>query len=485
MRLLDVATAEIWKKSDLEKKNLLKQHGTYAIVSHRWTDSEITFEKFETLDGELSSELSREERRDLREKELGNPEKFDHISQRGLAKIARACSLARKDGIPYIWIDTCCINKGPGSNSSEVSQDINSMFRYYKEAQVCYTFLLDVSDNESERHYDGDNKVRAFKQSEWFTRGWTLQELLAPRELRFFDYCWRPIKTKKDRSAEIHEASRIDPRYLNGDFTGACIAVKMSWISGRTTSIRDDMAYCLLGIFGISMNAIYGEEEAAFLRLEEELVKKFKDESIFAWTIGNPLGLANTHVQQSHGLLAPWPSCFRNSDDLTIDCNKLYKERNGVGYDVIRQGIEFQIPGRLPDHGNGVEWNTRTANRRQNYELGLNCWRKGQEKRGSVTIDLWKDGRGQWRRVNVYNLKLDHKLRKSFISFFPTTRPYLMPHKVPGDDDWDRILADALDQELESTQRSLMQWAMLCQAPYLQRTSVIYETRRLPLSRSI
>ncbi|KAL9625172.1 MAG: hypothetical protein Q9160_000574 [Pyrenula sp. 1 TL-2023] len=112
-------------------------------------------------------------------------------------------------------------------------------------------------------------------------------------------------------------------------------------------------------------------------------------------------------------------------------------------------GIEFEIPGRLPDQGNGVEWNTLIANRRSQYDLGLNCWVKGQEGKGNVTIMLRKDQQDQWRRADVGNLHLMKSLRKSVTLFFPTTRPYHIPHKVSGDKDWAIVLAHEVDQEIE------------------------------------
>jgi hypothetical protein len=163
----------------------------------------------------------------------------------GLAKIAWACYLARKDSIPYIWIDTCCIESGPGSDIRERSQAINSMFRWYREAAVRYAFLLNASDDNNE-HRKG--QITSFEKSEWFTRGWTLQELLAPQNLRFYDCHWRQIGPKTRRSSEIYSATGIAPKYLNGNFHGAGIAVKMSWLAGRTAGIRDDIAYCMLGI---------------------------------------------------------------------------------------------------------------------------------------------------------------------------------------------------------------------------------------------
>lgn len=272
----------------------------------------------------------------------------------------------------------------------------------------------------------------------------SLQELLAPQSLWFFDHHWRKIGTREDRSDEIQMASGIQAAYLGGDFLGACVAVKMSWLSRRTTGLRDDIAYCMLGLFGISMDVRYGEEENAFLRLEEELIRRTRDESIFAWTIDESPSLN----RQEYGLLALWPSCFRNSRDLTTNNAKQYKPRNGTGYRVTEQGIEFEIPGRLADHGNGVEWNTLIANRRTTYDLGLNCWKTNQDRDKSVTIHLQKDQNNVWRRVNVESLDFGRKLRKSTQLFFPTTRPYYIPNKLSDHDNLGKDLADRVDLEI-------------------------------------
>ena len=461
MRLLNVNTFKIEKKDDLLRDDRLRDNGKYAIVSHRWKKNEVRFSEFE-------KKLEQDNNIFKLKNEKGEIKRFKEIE---IEKIARACSQAQEDKIPYIWMDTCCISD---RDLVERSQAINSMFNWYKEAEVCYAFLLDVSNDPKEREAVNkfrkeqnrlrkeenklrdvedklpieDNYLRPFEKSEWFTRGWTLQELLAPENLHFFDHRWQKIGDKETRSIEVQSATKIETQYLKGNFTGACLAVRMSWAANRRTTIRDDMAYCMLGVFGISMDVRYGENEKAFLRLQEVLVENFNDESIFAWTIDD------ADSSEPYGLLAPWPSCFKHSDSLTIDCPNLRKERQGHGYSVQRgktRGIEFEIPGRLPDQGNGVEWNTLIANRRSSYQLGINCWKASKEKAGSVTIELAKDAQGCWRRVNVGELHTGKNLRKSSILFFPTTRPYLIPHTASrdGKEDWGKVLAERVTDQIE------------------------------------
>jgi hypothetical protein len=220
-------------------------------------------------------------------------------------------------------------------------------------------------------------------KSNWFTRGWTLQELLAPKELEFFDKTWQLMDTRAKHSKTIEDATSIAPEYLNGDlrFRKACIATKMSWASCRTTSLPADAAYCMVGLFDIkNMTVHYGHGQAAFLRLQEELVNQTNDESIFAWT---------NHSLPESGLLAPSPSCSAGSAGFTTR-NKDCKRR--AGYSTSMGGIKFWLPSALPDHANGADWNSLIAQRRTSYDLRLKYWTAGTGKNAkTVMISLQKD----------------------------------------------------------------------------------------------
>ena len=434
MRLIDTRSFEIRQLDELKR---LEKDGEYAIVSHRWNDKdEDVFEKLEIL--------HRKERDTRQDKQAEQVKKLLETSNdESISKIRFACREARRDNIPYVWIDTCCIDK---RDLRELSQAINSMFRWYKEARVCYTYLSDVRIN-----YPADE----FKKSVWFTRGWTLQELLAPRQLRFFDLNWNRLGTKETMVSQIHEATNIKPQYLNGDFTGACIAEKMSCASARTTKIRDDMAYSMLGIFGITMDVRYGEEEDAFLRLEENLVEKTRDESIFAWTIPPSLkgGLS---TWPALGLLAPWPSCFSDSGSLTIESGE-YKPRSDVGYSITKKGVEFAIPMLFPDSGNGTDWNNARNGLRRNYKLGLNCWTVGPNSGGHVIIHLKRESKhGQWQRINLDSLSCgDRSLRSSSILGFSKTRKMYISHGDNGHGKCGQEIAELTDKEIERKRRIL------------------------------
>ncbi len=199
----------------------------------------------------------------------------------GYEKLQGCCRQAEKDGLEYVWIDTCCIDK---DKLSELSEAINSMFQFYRDADICYAYLSDVP------HGDNPGDVGSqFPSSRWFKRGWTLQELLAPSKVRFFNSRWEPLGTKSDLYSLISDITRIPSRILLGveSMHDATVAQRMSWAADRVTTRAEDKAYCLLGIFGVMMPLIYGERDEAFGRLQIEIVKKAWDDSIFAWGSGH------------------------------------------------------------------------------------------------------------------------------------------------------------------------------------------------------
>ncbi|KAE9371074.1 HET-domain-containing protein, partial [Stipitochalara longipes BDJ] len=254
MRLLNVKTKKL--EEFFEKKV-----PEYAILSHTWAEDEVTFQDFGPLLG----------------------------ARRTSIKIEGCCAQAISDGYEYVWIDTCCIDK---SSSAELSEAINSMFAWYERAEICYVYLADVVSLEldfADEHSD-------FSNSRWFTRGWTLQELLAPNILMFYNASWHPLGCldkrevdlgigKPDLLSYLGTITKIPPNIINGKrlLSMTSIAMRMSWASGRETTRVEDIAYCLLGIFDIAMPMIYGEGTKAFMRLQEEILKNDDDHSIFAW----------------------------------------------------------------------------------------------------------------------------------------------------------------------------------------------------------
>lgn len=370
MRLLNVHTFQLEELNEAEK-----QKYEYAILSHTWVHGKETL--FQDLQDAAKVGMS----------QLDKPKE-----PYGVSKIAWSASIARERKLDYIWIDTCCIDK---TSSAELSESINSMFKWYGAAKECYAFLPDTSRDLNNR--------ALIKDCRWFKRGWTLQELLAPQEVIFYDQNWDFIGTKDTFSTDICAATNIDSKYLWGNFGDASIATKMSWASGRETQRPEDQAYCLLGIFNISLDARYGEGSMAFIRLQKELIANYNDESIFAWTSKVP----------SHGLLAPDANCFKNSANITHISRK-YKAR--PPYEWTSQGIRISVPAFFPDYGNGADWNTLRARMRRGINLTLNCWRiqrigaeegqKGPKKRqDTITIHLKKTKHG-WQRDKCEELSL-------------------------------------------------------------------------------
>lgn len=221
----------------------------YAILSHTWDEEEVTFQDIQDP---------------IRE------------TRKGFAKISSCCAQARKDELEWVWIDTCCIDK---SSSAELSEAINSMYQWYRDASVCYVYLSDV---RSQGPFFDEG---AFGAARWFTRGWCLQELIAPSELEFYANDWTEIGTKSSLKWNLTKATGIPLSILIGESVPADygVAERMSWASKRKTSRIEDTAYCLLGIFSVNMPLLYGEGSRAMLRLQEEILRHEEDHSIFLW----------------------------------------------------------------------------------------------------------------------------------------------------------------------------------------------------------
>ncbi|KAL2687094.1 hypothetical protein Neosp_004646 [[Neocosmospora] mangrovei] len=295
MRLLNTQTIAVETFGD-------DQIPSYAILSHTWEAEEVTFQDME----------------------LGKA-----TSKKGWAKVKDSCSMARKNGFDYVWLDTCCIDK---TSSAELSEAINSMYRWYQEAAVCYAFLADVSD------------LLGLSSSKWFTRGWTLQELIAPSSIIFFSQTWDELGTKATLDQAISERTRIPKAILSGDqdLETASVAQRMSWASDRRTTRREDLAYCLMGIFSINMPLLYGEGERAFIRLQEEIMRVSDDHSLFAWKYPNGRG----------GLLAVSPAAFKDSGNI-VPWNPFMPYNSP--FTLTNKGVHLDLPFiGLGDRGTGL-----------------------------------------------------------------------------------------------------------------------------------
>ena len=266
----------------------------YAILSHTWGDHEASFEVFASKSGPLH-QLSR-------------------LRRRRHAKVTRASALAKSQGYQWIWIDTCCIDK---SSSAELSEAINSMYMWYQRAGVCYAYLADVSAT------DAADLPAAIARSRWFTRGWTLQELVAPPTLEFYDGAWTRLGTKASLADAVEAITSIPAGILSTAWQALCagglaqqslyllsVAQRLSWAADRQTTRPEDIAYCLMGLFDVHMPLLYGEGEAkAFSRLQAEIARRTNDQSLFAWGAWL-VDAAECERLLCYELFAPHPGCF-------------------------------------------------------------------------------------------------------------------------------------------------------------------------------
>ncbi|KAH9205342.1 hypothetical protein DL95DRAFT_451266 [Leptodontidium sp. 2 PMI_412] len=226
---------------------------SYAILSHTWTDGqEVTYQ--DLISG------------------AGN-------SKSGYDKIKFCGEQATRDGLQYFWVDTCCIDK---SDPAELSKAINSMFRWYRNAKKCYVYLADVSrpgENTDVQASQSTWEV-AFRSSKWFTRGWTLQELIAPAVVEFFSQEGKLLGDKKSLEKPIYEITQIPIHALRGNpFSDFSIAERKGWAAQRQTTEEEDIVYCLLGLYEVSMPTIYGEGKDVALKRLEMTIKGFSDDS--------------------------------------------------------------------------------------------------------------------------------------------------------------------------------------------------------------
>ncbi|KAK8084864.1 hypothetical protein PG997_006135 [Apiospora hydei] len=291
-------------------EDLLDNIPPYAVLSHTW--------------GGLSDEVL------LQDIRAGY-----HEHKPGYRKILFCGAQARRDGLEYFWVDTCCIDK---TSSAELAEAINSMYRWYQNAAKCYVYLSDVNlvnDQERFHKYAGPSSymavvpnytglsyssrsfntgvnytcrnymsrnllgvgnysslgyetpppvpaantswLDAFRSSKWFTRGWTLQELLAPSTVEFFASNGRMVGDKQSLKQTVHAITGIPLAAFQGGWQSAIpVHERITWSHKRETTRPEDKVYSLLGIVGVSMPVVYGEgEEEAFIRLCKEMIQRY------------------------------------------------------------------------------------------------------------------------------------------------------------------------------------------------------------------
>ena len=267
----------------------------------------------------------------------------------GYCKLTFCGDQAAKDGLHYFWIDTCCINK---DSSAELSEAINSMFHWYQNAERCYVYMSDVSSSTSERNAKCSWRWRReFRKSKWFTRGWTLQELLAPRDVIFYDRNWNTLGTKSEYARWISKISAIDAKALaepesshgiRERLNSFSVAKRMSWASRRITTRPEDLAYCLLGIFNVNMPLLYGEGERSFIRLQEEILKTCCDDSILAW--GLDAETPYPRVPDLKRSLSHSPILASSPEDFESCGNLVCATERDSSFNMTNHGLEIELP---------------------------------------------------------------------------------------------------------------------------------------------
>lgn len=325
----------------------------YAILSHCWStraSDEVTFEQLLNL-----TRMTRERIRDLP----------------GYWKIVASCRRARDyDQLNWLWVDTCCIEQ------REREEAINSMYRWYGHSKKCYAYLHDVIENTLPARAEG-------KKPRWFLRGWTLQELIAPRAVLFFNGDWELIGDKKSLAPTLKHITRI-PEYVLAyglpspqQTDRPSVAQIFSWAADRETKRNEDRAYSLMGLFEVEIFKSYGTRNA-FQRLQEAIIKKYNDHSIFAWF----------EMKRPGSVLADNPSYFRGSSDI-VNCS---------------------ITGPLPRVQQGIIRTRLSVSRCRSssfyYEAQLACRRSG---------DLQ-------RPVTILIASLDDRYYRVFGDFPPTSK---------------------------------------------------------------
>jgi tetratricopeptide (TPR) repeat protein len=321
MRLINVDTYEIHESFGNEIPE-------YAILSHTWDEEEVTFQDMQHLDDKVKK-------------------------KRGFKKIVYSCEQAKRDELEWAWVDTCCIDK---TSSAELTEAINSMHVWYSNSNKCYAYLRDVPPGD-----DPFPVESYFRRSRWFTRGWTLQELVAPREVGFYHEHWRIIGTKYSIESGHYREGEQD---LGGNWeelleniTGIpkdclvqrispsmySVAQRMCWASARQCTRVEDVAYCLIGIFKVNMPLLYGEGVKAFVRLQEEIMKEIDDHSLFAWTV--PEG--NNQSWMVSSIFAQSPASFARSHTVI----PIHEELGDLSA-VTRKGLRMSLclrPADFPD----------------------------------------------------------------------------------------------------------------------------------------
>jgi Heterokaryon incompatibility protein (HET) len=393
-------------KKEEHIKQMVKDQTKYAILSHRWLDGgELTFQdllKLESISVAGLTRLMKSFKRlklqhgaaildqamafsDKEDARCGMFKQMEdickHMSTQGHApdfvKLVKFCKVAQRCQCNYVWMDTGCINK---QSSTDVEESIRSMFGWYRGSHICIV------------HLGGTPAPYNMGHDAWFTRGWTLQELLAPKAIKFFSSSWRPLTAKpNDKMPDdklgiplwkiISAITKIPVTQLLNFEPGIInVREKMAWMSKRQTTRIEDMAYCLIGIFNIPLSIAYGEGQMAFYRLQAEIVQRSPDRGLFAWC-GLPSSL--------NSMFAARPEAFFPHEGLTA----------GVGvagladptYALTNHGLRIPLSIYDVQHIEALgtdaeEWITHNLEVQELGEIEVEC--KSLPKDSKLTIGI-------------------------------------------------------------------------------------------------
>ncbi|KAM7218546.1 hypothetical protein V8F06_006150 [Rhypophila decipiens] len=357
MRLINIHTQQL-------QEFLSEKIPPYYILSHTWENDEISYQDYtwllnyeaEVAEGIIDELLPKQRARiQAKARSLENrtgyrkiksfintvrsfprqkgqlPRSFNVTHFRRASTDPRASNIDKLGpvDVDYVWIDTCCINK---ESSAELSEAINSMYMWYKNARLCLTYLSDVNVAENDLASASPGQS-SFSRSRWFSRGWTLQELISPRIVLFYNRHWEYITDRYSAAYEIRERTGVSPDHFGQKLTDRPISERMSWASNRETTRVEDRAYCLMGIFGVNMPLLYGEGDRAFHRLLREIANMSGDQSIFAWGYGKPPNITD---HPSIGMFAPSPAEFSTGGQIDlVDQKAVPFTLNNVGLQIL------------------------------------------------------------------------------------------------------------------------------------------------------
>ncbi|KAI6010813.1 heterokaryon incompatibility protein-domain-containing protein [Pisolithus orientalis] len=386
MRLIDVNSFINFdaRKAGPETKLLVDISGTrleeteYAILSHCWEEpaEEVQYTEMAGLTSMPAAAL-------------------DEIRERlGYKKILESSRQALHDDLEWLWVDTCCIDK---QSSAELSEALNSMYAWHANADRCYALLHDIDAPSLPAQPDDKKFSESNGWPKWFSRGWTLQELIAPENVHFFNRNWVFIADKQSCAAALNTITRISVDVLEKGLGGTSpsVAQVMSWAADRKTTREEDRAYSLMGLFGVHMPMLYGEGKNAFLRLQLEVIRLTNDQSIFAWGWTRDTGWASS-------FLADDPTCFRDCSNIIqmvhsdfigalkkcLPKKELRKLMSAEGhfqtFTVTNHGIQIWLPRQALKHDS-------SSSASELFSVMLACCEVGKAS-GPITVTMERFG---------------------------------------------------------------------------------------------